>query len=123
MLVTDLVTALQHMMKLEQPVTMVSRPYIRCDPVTGWATATDNPNWGKRPCIGFWHFDSKGDHLIVLSEEFSNDSDIVIATVAHEYVHAWQWETFKSGKRMHHGKRDYFVQWGDYIKQELGIGI
>ena len=121
MYIESLVTALEHMLGLKRPVTIKRAKYIRRNS-DGWF-ATNNHNASLERAYGYWWLDSNLNHEIVLAEEFLDQEGILVSVIAHEYVHAWQWETFENGRRLHHGKRDYFVQWGEYIKQELGIVI
>jgi hypothetical protein len=72
------------------------------------------------------HMMRNGEHYIWLSEEYNDDEYKLQCTFAHELVHVWQWENLpyiKGRARTHHGKRDYFNQWADYIYQELDIII
>jgi hypothetical protein len=81
----------------------------------------DKPLSTYQACFGI-QTQRLGQHIILLSEAECNTEALAEATLAHELVHVWQWEALRPA-RQHHGRRDYFQQWGKKIFEELGIVI
>ena len=68
--------------------------------------------WGE--CQGY----ITGEVKISVNEAILN-RELLIATIAHEMVHQWQWENYK---KMNHTDSHY-RRWSRKFKKEFGIGI
>lgn len=62
---------------------------------------------------GFPGIGSSAAHTIVIAEDANSDMRTYLATLLHEYVHAWQ---FENGYTVGHSARSGFVKWAKYLK-------
>jgi hypothetical protein len=68
-------------------------------------------------CMGLCYSEDHNDsaiHRIIISEEAHNTMEDYLATLLHEYVHAWQ---FENGYNTGHGKKSKFHAWAKYLKE------
>lgn len=67
--------------------------------------------WDKAPCMGIYEWDSdKQIHIIKIDSSVKGDSHM--NTLAHEYIHAWQYEM---GLKLSHGRT--FKFWAEYLRE------
>jgi hypothetical protein len=60
-------------------------------------------------------------HTIIIATDINNDMRSYIATLLHEYVHAWQ---FENGYPLGHGRNSKFKQWAKYLfNTQKGVKI
>ena len=74
-------------------------------------------------CMGLCYSedDNAPIHRIIISEEAHSSMEDYLATLLHEYVHAWQ---FENGYKPGHSKHNKFKQWAKYLKEtQKGIVI
>ena len=73
-------------------------------------------------CYGLYYADTvdKYVHIIVLSVKMCKKDTDFIASLMHEYVHAWQEENeYSTG----HNEKSMFKHWQRVIYEEFGIWI
>jgi predicted metalloprotease with PDZ domain len=75
-------------------------------------------------CFGLCYSDiEKGlpIHRIIMAEDANASMENYIATLLHEYVHAWQ---FENGYKPGHSKKNKFHQWAKYLNEtQKGVVI
>jgi SprT-like family len=68
-------------------------------------------------CYGLCYSENDNDstiHRIIMSEELNASMKDYLATLLHEYVHAWQ---FENGYKPEHTQKSKFKQWAKYLKE------
>ena len=68
-------------------------------------------------CFGLCYSDIEKDwpiHRIIIAEDANSNMKTYIATLLHEYVHAWQ---FENGYTPGHSRKNKFHQWAKYLKE------
>lgn len=110
-----------YIMGLKSPVIINTVDVIRHTNILG-AYVSDSFDTASA-CEGMYSFEN-GAHIINISREYAKTQRDIDNITAHEYVHAWQWENLGNRwDRLHHGKRDYFLQWKQYLESEFGLII
>ena len=113
------------LLDLEYPVVLETVSHLRIHKTHGAISPShesfdiDNPK-----AYGCYWFEN-GQHIIQTADDITpRNSSVWKETIIHELVHAWQSENL-GGKhrRLHHGKRDYFIQWQNLIFKEYGYWI
>lgn len=88
-----------------------------------WVKPRRNILWpGKIPCWGMYTGEHMGgkkfDHRIEYNPQATEKQ--IFATLAHEYVHAWQMEM---GLELEHEEQEAFRDWEQYFKTHYGVNL
>jgi Zn-dependent peptidase ImmA (M78 family) len=74
-------------------------------------------------CYGTWQA-KKGVHIIHVDNTIASIPECLFAIMAHEYVHAWQWENRISQLETNcHGRKSGFTRFKSYIKKFYNVDI
>lgn len=113
------------LLDLKYPVILETVSHLRINKTYGAISPShesfdiDNPK-----AFGCYWFEDN-HHVISIARDITpRGSSIWKDTVIHELVHAWQFENLgENFKRLHHGRRDYFLQWQNLLFNEYGVWI
>jgi hypothetical protein len=70
---------------------------------------------GKEKCFAFYEY---WCDRVTMSTEMNPTSEEFFATLAHEFVHAWQ---FRNKKKINHGK--HYIKWCAIFKMDYNVDL